>query len=406
MDNSNKSLLILSNYPPPYGGVPRHIEYLTSHLIEKGWKVHIIAWGNHENINIKGMKIYDWNRYVKHARSIKNLIKFRFLFLKLFYMYPEDWHRYINIIELGKKIIKKNNISVISAYNLHSYAPAGAVLSHLLNIPLFVTNFGEIYSFPKFFNDNRRITKLVIDKSYRLLAMSDHCADSYNLLDFHPKVEVIRYGVDLNIFENNSLNKKKISKKFPIKNDNIIVLYLGRITKEMGLNTIIKSVPMVLSKCKSIKFIIAGERGDLEEAVISLKNRYAGNVFLEFSIPFEELVLFYNAADIVIAPTQGDRACGSLAAIEAMALGKPVIASNVGGIPEIVVNNETGILVEPGNPDALSRAIIKLVNDKSTMQHMGLKGRRRVERLFNERDCDKKLEGLFLEAHIAKVAKS
>ena len=93
----------------------------------------------------------------------------------------------------------------------------------------------------------------------------------------------------------------------------------------------------------------------------------------------------YAAADLVVAPTAGDRACSSLAAAEALATGRPVVASAVGGISELVHDGETGALVPPGNPLALAESVLRLAADAECRRALGARGRRWIEAEWDTR---------------------
>jgi len=90
----------------------------------------------------------------------------------------------------------------------------------------------------------------------------------------------------------------------------------------------------------------------------------------------------------------GSEALG-VAILEAMACSKPVVATNVGGIPEVVKDEETGILVPPGNPQVLAKVIVNLLKDREKARRMGLAGRRRVEQYFDIKLNVKKAEEIY-----------
>jgi glycosyltransferase involved in cell wall biosynthesis len=118
-------------------------------------------------------------------------------------------------------------------------------------------------------------------------------------------------------------------------------------------------------------------------------------VSVAVDVPLHELPAYYAAASVVAAPTRGIRACGSLAAAEAMATARPVVASNVGGVPEFVVDGETGLLVPPETPDRLAAALIELLSDPTRRATFGAAGRRRVKALFDTDATNRAFERVF-----------
>ena len=259
----SKTILILGNYPPPFGGVPRHIECLIPYLVDKGWKVHVLSGGNIGIEYKKGFSVYKPDRWSKRYYLIKSLCRAKkkgsFNFNALRRRYPKKWLYYKTYISYARKIIETEQINLISAYNLYNYAPIGAVLSDEYNIPLVVTNFGEIFSMTNYFLENLDLVKYVCHHSKKLLAMSCNCAQSYKLLNLAPDVEVIPYGVDVTKF---SLNKdgSKIRNKVGVIGSNKVVLFVGRLIADMGLHTLLEAIPKVLKNNSQIKFIIVGQK--------------------------------------------------------------------------------------------------------------------------------------------------
>lgn len=399
MINPSKHLLLIGNYPPPYGGVPRHFEYVIPHLLKNHWTVDVLSGGNKGTMQQAGLTVYkptQWQRYLSFARQKLHQPKHP-IFQRLHEQSPADWLRYMIYIELGRRIIERQHIQVISVYNQYSYAPIGAYLSELYNIPLVVTNFGEFYSHKPFFQKHPGLVEYVCQRSTKLLAMSHHCAASYKEIGLRPEVTVIPYGVDIEMFkpENDGM---VIRQRFGLQPIDRVVVFIGRLCQDMGLPTLLEAIAQLVPSQPSIKFLIAGQPGDSLVAVQDLAKRYPKQVFYATSVPFDELPMWYAAASMVVAPTQGLRACGSLSAIEAMSTGKPVIAANVGGIPEIVKHDVTGKLVTANNAGALAASIEELYAlAPADLQKFGQAGREIVHARFNEKQLDEQFEQLFCE---------
>jgi glycosyltransferase involved in cell wall biosynthesis len=143
--------------------------------------------------------------------------------------------------------------------------------------------------------------------------------------------------------------------------------------------------------------VIAGASGELTIAAREAATRWAGRVSVVEDVPEGELASYYAAATLVVAPTIGARACGSLASAEAMAAGKPVVASRVGGIPEYVDEGTTGLLVPPADPAALCGAILTLLDDPARLAEFGRRGRERVVERFDGERTNAAIEALFRE---------
>jgi starch synthase len=146
-----------------------------------------------------------------------------------------------------------------------------------------------------------------------------------------------------------------------------------------------------------VHVLIAGAAGELRDAVTRAVEQCGGRVAATENVPEGELASFFSAATLVVAPTLGARACGSLASAEAMAAGKPVVASRVGGIPEYVADGLTGLLIPPGDPRALADAVLMLLGDPARLEEFGRRGRERAAALFDGTRTNAALELLYRE---------
>ena len=147
-------------------------------------------------------------------------------------------------------------------------------------------------------------------------------------------------------------------------------LYPGRLSYEKGVDTIIEAMQFLPA---DIMVHIVGD-GDQKEFLVQQANKYnLKNIIFYGYKRDNDLYEQYNNCIACIMPTRGFETFG-LSAAEACAFSRPVIASNVGGIPEIVENNINGLLVEPDNPELLAKAMLKLYNNKELATNMGAKG--------------------------------
>lgn len=156
----------------------------------------------------------------------------------------------------------------------------------------------------------------------------------------------------------------------------ITAAFLGRLTEEKGVRVLLEAT-RILSEETSLRWVVAGDgplRAEVESAAVddTLRLRYAGEV--------ADPGPLYTTSELVVIPSFSEGQ--SLVALEAMAAGLPVIATAVGGLPEVVVAGETGIIIPPGNPEALATAVRHLLRDADRRAELGTAGRARVEREF------------------------
>ena len=164
-----------------------------------------------------------------------------------------------------------------------------------------------------------------------------------------------------------------------------------RLVSLKGMQHALAALAQLAPSRPRLKLVIAGEgpyAGELAAQAEELG--LAERLILVGFIPQSDLAGFYSLGKVAVFPSQGEEALG-LSAAEAMACGLPVVASNLGGLPE-VVGTDAGILIPPKNPDALADALHKLLNDDAGLRLMGKAGRARVEARFSWPACTARLE--------------
>jgi len=396
-----KGILIIGSYPPPFGGVSSHIQYLSDYLISRDYNVHVFS-SKIGRKDVKNLTVYEKPSkreiFLAVLRAVLHFPESSKMVFKLKAIGLSDWKEILRIailVYIFEGIVNRDkNIKLISAYHLLPDGLIGVLLSEKFGIPLVVTNFGEIYTNPDFYKKILSAIEYILKSSSKVLSCSQHCAKSYNLIGLRPDIEVIPYGIDVKHFSSES-HAKNVCKTLGISKQDKVVIFVGRMIKDMGLHTLLEAIPLVLKSQPDIKFIIAGAKGELSDAAFKLQAEYKNNIFVVQNASFNELPDLYNISTIAVAPTPDERACMGMAIKEAMAASKPVIAARSGGIPEAVINSETGILVEPENPKFLSLEILKLINDKDAILKMGESGRKRAESLFDKDISNQKIYKIF-----------
>lgn len=176
-----------------------------------------------------------------------------------------------------------------------------------------------------------------------------------------------------------------------------VVLYTGRIEVRKGTMVLLQSLAIVASQVPDVRYVIAGARhqsvsvSDLESALDGAGVRE--RVMLLGHIPWDELDVWYKRASVFAMPSLYETF--GISVIEAMAFGLPVVATKAGGLPEVVEDGRTGILVAPGDPEALAHAILRLLNNPVLRLKMGQSGRKRVLEEFTVERVVKKTVGLY-----------
>lgn len=164
--------------------------------------------------------------------------------------------------------------------------------------------------------------------------------------------------------------------------DNAVLLTVGRLVPRKGLDTTLRALPAIAASIPTVTYLIAGtgpDRTRLERLAerLGIRNR----VRFRGQVPYADLPTYYSAADLFVMPSREDRPDVEgfgLVFLEANACGTPVVGARSGGIPDAIVAGETGVLVPPGQPEALATSICHLLSDPDKLRRMEAAGRRYV----------------------------
>ncbi|MGD0995600.1 MAG: glycosyltransferase family 4 protein [Candidatus Bathyarchaeia archaeon] len=189
-------------------------------------------------------------------------------------------------------------------------------------------------------------------------------------------------------FKMASLNKTKTT---------ITLFMQGRLVQDKDFDTIIKATKLITQKERSLKLIIAGNGPEMPR-LKKLVNTLGLESYVLFTgwVCQSELMRLYAGSDIVLLPAVPSEAFGR-GSIEAMSFGKPVVASNVGGISEAVFDGVNGFLVPAGDVDALAEAVLRLVKDRCLRERMGQAGREILGKRFSSEEIVRKTIKLYEE---------
>ena len=215
-----------------------------------------------------------------------------------------------------------------------------------------------------------------------------------------PRVEVISMGVDTQRFRPDARDER-LRRTLGVSGP--FLLFVGRLAEKKGVRYLLEAMPAILGNLPAAKLVVVGDgplRGELESL-----SRLLG---IEESVVFvggkrqEELPPYYATADVFIGPSivvsGGDTESFGLVFAEAMASGCAVVASDVGGIRELVREGETGLLVPERDPAAIARAVCALLADDELRRRLAAGGRSRVKRRFEQRSIANRYARVLREA--------
>ena len=302
---------------------------------------------------------------------------------------------FINFLALVAIILVKN-ISIVHA---RSRAPAwSCLLAAKITGRKFVTTFHGTYNFnnkiKKFYNSVMVRSDLIIAGSNFIFS---HIKDNYTkYLNAKKKLLVIFRGINVDYFDPTTKldsDEKKLLKKWQIEKDKKIILLPGRLTGWKGQEVFIEAINLVNIELGYEAFyavILGSDQGrDLyKKKLIRITEQHRLNNQVKFIDHCNDMALAYKVSDIVISPSIEPEAFGRVA-VEAQSMEKLIIASNIGGSNETIINEKTGLLFESGDAKSLSEKIIHAITmDETSLELLGKEGRKNIIKKFNvEKMC-------------------
>jgi len=288
------------------------------------------------------------------------------------------------------------NITIVHA---RSRAPAwSCLIATKLTRRKFVTTFHGTYNFKgklkKFYNSVMVRSDLIIAGSNFIFS---HIKDNYSeFLKSKKKFLVIFRGINVDYFDPSTKlesEEKKILQKWGINREKKIILMPGRLTSWKGQELFIEAINLVKIELGYEAFhavILGSEQGrDLyKKKLTRLMEQHRLNNQIKFIEHCEDMALAYKVSDIVVSASIEPEAFGRVA-VEAQSMEKLIIASNIGGSNETIIDGKTGILFESGDATSLSKKIIQaLTMDDLSIKLIGKEGRKNIIKKFNvEKMC-------------------
>ena len=299
-----------------------------------------------------------------------------------------------SIILIG--IILFFNITIVHA---RSRAPAwSCLLATKLTRRKFVTTFHGTYNFSgklkKLYNSVMVRSELIIAGSNFIFS---HIKENYSdFLTIKKKFLVIFRGINVDYFDPSSKleeDEKKLLTKWEINKEKKIILVPGRLTSWKGQEMLIEAINLTKVELgyEAFHLVILGShqgRDLYKKKLIRITEQYRLTNQIKFIDQCKDMALAYKVSDIVISPSIEPEAFGRIA-VEAQSMEKLIIASNIGGSNETIINEKTGFLFEAGDINSLSKKIIQAITmDESSLKLMGKEGRKNIIKKFNvEKMC-------------------
>ena len=381
--------VISTFYPALAFGGPVKVVYETSkELARRGHEIEVYTTNAYNQARNFKPKCKEQNMNGFKVTYFNNLIRPGKLFLS-----PEM------IVALRKKL--KEFDVVHTHFGRQVYDVAVGYYAEKYGVPYVLQAHGSL---PRI--GSWRRLKWVYDVlfGYRLLrdaskvvALSRVEAQQYKAMGVpEEKIAIIPNGIDLSEYAD--LPPEGIfKKKFNMDENEKIVLYLGRIHRIKGIDVLVKAFADVVEKLGDVRLVVVGPDdgylGELKALVKAL--RIEDKVLITGPLYGEDKLEAYVDADVYVLPSRYE--IWGMTVLEAYACGKPVVASRVGGLKDLVLSKVTGLLSDPGNIRQLANSILYLVNNDDKAREMGLRGKHLVKENFTIEKAVDKFEVVYRE---------
>lgn len=362
-------------FPPRIvGGIARHCNGLAKALARLGHDVHVLT------LDFPGAPGYEEMEGVKVYRTVTELGHPNFL----------TWALLFNHF-LEKRMADISRKVEFDVLHIHDWltATAGVSFKHHAEKPLVVTvHSTEIGRAQGLHNPNSlaidgiewwatyEADKVIVTSGSMKGELSGH---------FHlpgEKIEIIANGIDLTKFQESSIDKQSVRGRYGVNPHEKLVLCVGRLVPQKGIEHLIRAVPMIVGRFPEAKCIVVGEgwlRAHLEYVARSTGHQW--KIRFTGFIPDSELVALMKSADVLVVPSIYEPF--GIVALEGMAAGVPVVASQVGGLTEVIEHDRTGIVVYTRNPHSVAWGVNRVLSDPDHAEWLVRNAKETVQKTYS-----------------------
>ena len=371
-----KILMLTWEYPPRIvGGIARVVHDLSKRLIKDGHEVTVVTYRDNADVpeyeNDKGVNVYRVDNYMIHPN---NFI---------------DWIMQLNFNLIAKAteiINKESGFDVIHAHDwLVTYAAKS--LKNAYDIPIVATihateagrNSGIHDETQRYINDTEWLltyeaTEVIVNSNY----MKNEIQRLFGLP--FDKINVIPNGINLSNFTGIERDYD-FRRQYAMDNEKII-LYVGRLVYEKGVQHLIAAMPKILSNYNDAKLIIAGRGGMMDELRAEASNLGLNDkIYFTGYLNSKQVQKMYKCADVAVFPSTYEPF--GIVALEAMLAGVPTVVSDVGGLDEIVTHGVDGMKSYAGNANSIADSVTALLYDHQLATNVSKKAKQKVKDQFN-----------------------
>ncbi|AKB76148.1 Glycosyltransferase [Methanosarcina lacustris Z-7289] len=344
-----KIILLVDLFPPKWLAGTEIASYnIAKYLAKTGHEVHVIT-----SLDKGFPKKETIDRFCIHRTPIK---KIRFIGI-IFYWF----HIFLEIKRINPNIVHVQSIST---------ALPGIFSMIFLKKPYVIWGQGsDVYIPDKF---TKFISKIVLKNASIVIALSEDMKRKMNTIYKREDIVILPNGIELDKFKGLSSRKQNNDKTKKT------IIFVGTLRPVKGIEYLIKAMNSIHEQLPNTDLLIVGDGPDREkmETLVQELNLQDCIHFVG-KVSNEEIPEYMAQADLFALPSLSEGF--GIVNIEAMAAGLPIVTTNVGGLPEIVINGENGFLVEPKNPEALAETILLILSDNDLKARISMNNQMKAE---------------------------
>jgi glycosyltransferase involved in cell wall biosynthesis len=389
------NILVLTSAYPKFDGdsTAPFMASITEHVAGKGHTMHVVL-PEHAELDRRpiegGIHFYPFRYSPRrswtpwgYAQSLEAGVTLK---RRLYALAPAV---FVSARRMCASVVRRQPIDVVHA---HWVIPNGAIAAGVCarsKIPLVVTLHGSDVAISEKSKWLGAVARRTFGRADAVTGPNETLLERARRLGASGHVEMIPWGADPGVFRPDAEAARALRRRHGIGENEVIVLGVGRFVHWKGFDDLLEAVALARTKHPTVRLVLAGDgdlRGDLEAHAARIG--LADHVTFTGMLPREEVVAQFAAADIVAVPSihfEQFVDTGPTVALEAMAAGKPLVATPVGALPQLLGDGRAGRLVPERDPGALADAIGDLAADSTLRGKMGDRGR---ELVLQERNWD------------------
>jgi glycosyltransferase involved in cell wall biosynthesis len=285
-------------------------------------------------------------------------------------------------VRSARSLLNKGGFDVVHVHWVVPNGPIGALATRRSGVPLVVSLHGSDIAVSERSSAVARVARWSLERTAAVLAPSEDLLDRARVLGARGKLVRISHGADTDALSAPPAAAAALRARLGLTADDVVVAGIGRFLRVKGFDHLVAAHARAAQELPQLRLVLVGDGAEhVRLAEQARELGVAGSVRFAGTAARDEIAAYLAAADVVAVPSvryEGYVDGLPNVALEAMAAGRPLVATDVGGLPELVRPGVNGVLVPEKDPRALADAILELARDSELRDRLGAEGRREI----------------------------